>query len=98
VGRAAPFHCTTDCGTKPTPERVKVKPGLPAVTEPGAIPEMLTAGLAIVKETAEEAPPPGAPVKTVTDAEPGKAVSPAGMLAESVEELTKEVDLAEPFH
>ena len=33
VARGAPFHCTTDPGTKFDPVTVSIKPGLPAAVE-----------------------------------------------------------------
>src|SRR2546426_1024660 len=59
---------------------------------------METAGLATVKTAEAESPPPGAGVRTLTVAVPGNTVSPVGMAAVSVEELTKLVARAEPFH
>jgi hypothetical protein len=98
VARGAPFHWTTEVGSKFVPAKVKVKAAPPAVAVLGFIPEAVGVGLAIVNIWAVEVPPPGAGLKTVTLPAPGAEKSPARMAAVSVELLINEVLRLEPFH
>jgi hypothetical protein len=49
VVRAAPFHCTTEDGSKPEPATTSVKPGPPAVAVLGLMPDSWGEGLAATK-------------------------------------------------
>lgn len=86
-------------GAKP-PEACSVKSyGFPPLVDGSC--EVLTAsgeGVEIVKAEAEEVPPPGVGLKTVTCAEPSAAMSVAGMAAVRRVLLSKVVVRFEPFH
>ena len=87
VVRSAPFQRTVDAPfTNPVPFTVSVNAAPPAVVEDGfklvRVGTGLLGGL-MVKVSALEVPPPGEPVKTVTEAEPALAISLAEMLAVS---------------
>jgi hypothetical protein len=81
VVRGLPFHCTTDAASNPVPVTVKVKPAPPTVTVAGD--KELTAGTGFVSEilTAEEVPPPGVALTTVTGTLPAEAISAAVIAA-----------------
>ena len=68
------------------PVTVRVKAGPPAVAEMGERVVMLGIGLLaglMVKVWAEEVPPPGAGLKTVTEVVPAATMSVAGIAAVS---------------
>ena len=77
----APFHCTTDDGTKLAPVRVKVKLELPAASPVGDSEVSVGAGADVVVTTEKgsefEVPPPGVQLVTTTAYVPGLAWSPA---------------------
>ena len=98
VGRSDPFQRTTDPLTKFEPLTVRVKAGPPAVAEAGLMLASTGAGLMIAKATSFELPPPGAGLKTVTEAEPAPATSLAGMDAVNRLPLAKLVARLLPFH
>lgn len=81
VVRFAPFTWTTEPLTKFEPVAVKVKPGPPAVAEPGEMPVSTGTAGVTVKITAPDVPPPGAGLKTVMESAPAEAMSEAGMAA-----------------
>ena len=87
VDRAEPLKLTVEEATKLVPLTVKVNDVPPAVTGVGEIDVVVGTGLLMVKVWADEVPPPGAGVTTVTDAVPAVAISIAGTMAViSVEE------------
>lgn len=91
VVRATPFHRTEELGIKPVPVTVRVKAGPPAVAELGEMEMMVGAGLLaglMVKIRADEVPPPGAGLKTVTEAVPALRISAAEIAAFSWVEET----------
>src|SRR4030095_11585308 len=88
VARAAPFHCTTDDGTKLVPVTVSVTPAAPTPTLLGETLATVGAGFEIDSVAMPEVPPPGAGVTTVTAAEPAVARSLAAITALSVVALT----------
>src|SRR5947209_4043331 len=79
------------------PVKVRVNPALPTPTLEGERLASDGIGLVIEKVTAPEVPPPGAGFATVTEKDPGEAISLAGMLAVSCVLLMNVVDLPEPF-
>jgi hypothetical protein len=98
----SPFHCATEAATKPEPVTVSAKPGQPAGALVSESDEIAGTGLLgkglIVSVLADETPPPGAGLETVTLAMPATATSEAEMGAVSCVELTKVVGRLPPFH
>ena len=90
MGRAAPFHSTTDEATKPLPLTVRGNAAPPAVALLGASEEIAGTGLLllIVKVAALDVPPPGLGLTTVTLAVPALVMSAAGTWAVSLVALT----------
>jgi len=87
---AVPFQFATDVGIKPLPVITSEKLAPPAVTVTGVSSVMAGTGFALLmtKVTAPEVPPPGAPLKTVTLADPALAMSIAGIAAANSVALT----------
>jgi hypothetical protein len=101
VGLSAPFHRTFDVAMKLLPVTVRVKAGPPAVAELGKMEVRVGTGLLaalMVNVFAEEVPPPGVGLTTVTLAVPADAMSVAGIAAVSCEAETYVVVRANPFH
>ena len=98
VVRALPFHLTPEPATKPLPLIVNENPAPPAVIEFGFKFAIVGNGLLTVNTAADDVPPPGTGVLTVTFAVPAVAISPAGIAAVSCVALTKVVVRALPFH
>ena len=102
VVSAAPFHWTTELLTKLVPITTSVKPAPPAVAEEGesalTVGTGLFAAALIVNVRAAEVPPPGVPLKTVTEAVPAVAMSVAGTAAVNCVALPKVVTSVAPFH
>jgi hypothetical protein len=99
VVRFAPFHCTCETGKNPDPVTVNAKALDPAFTDAGRIDATVGAGFGvIVKENAEEVPPPGVGFTTVTAVVPVEARSVARIAAVNCEELTNVVARLTPFH
>ena len=98
VFRDAPFHATTVEGTNPLPLMVTLRSGEPTVAFAGLTLVMAGTGLFTVKLSAAEVPPPGAGFVTVSFAVVPFARSLAGMLACRLEDETKVVVSAAPFH
>lgn len=89
--RAPPFHRTEEPVTKLLPFTVRVNAGPPAVAELGEMEVIVGTGLLaglMVKVWAEEVPPPGAGLKTVTEVVPAATMSVAGIAAVSWPEET----------
>ena len=59
VGRAEPFHCTTEFDSNPVPVTVMMA-AVPVGTYCGEIEVIAGTGLFTVKEVPEDVPPPGA--------------------------------------
>lgn len=95
---AEPFHATAAPERKPVPFTVRVKELPPAVAVAGDNEVRVGGGLAMVKATAFEAPPPGEGLTTVTALELGDAMSAAVMLAVNCVEFTNVVVRAAPSH
>jgi hypothetical protein len=93
-----PFHVSAVDGTKPLPVTVICKSEEPAAALEGLIVVMVGAGLFTVKLTAAEVPPPGDGFSTVSFAAMPFAKSVAGIVACKLEDETKVVARAEPFH
>src|SRR3989442_544250 len=73
VARSAPFQRTTDPAMKLAPLTVRLKAGAPACADVGLMAVMFGTGFTgtvMVKLSALEVPPPGAGLKTVTEATP----------------------------
>jgi len=86
VVRSTPFHRTFDVVMKLLPVTVMVNAGPPAVAELGEMDVRVGTGLLaglMVKVWAEDVPPPGVGLKTMTLVVPGAAMSEAGMAAVS---------------
>ena len=83
VGRGEPSTCTTDPLMNPDPLTVRVKLGPNTTTVDGEMLEIEGTGLLTVNVSGDEAPPPGAGVKTVIDNKAPTARSDAGMAAVS---------------
>ena len=66
VGLGDPSHWTMLSVEKSVPFTVRVKVGLPAMAEVGAMLARTGSGLSTVKVDPAEVPPPGVGVKTVT--------------------------------
>jgi hypothetical protein len=81
----------------PAPLTVRLKSGPPAIADTGL--RVLIDGTALTMSIviALVVPPPGAGVKTVTEAEPGVAISLAEIVAVTWVLLTKVVGRSEPF-
>jgi hypothetical protein len=97
VVSGVPSHLTVDAPTNPVPVRVSVNVEAPAVTKVGEMEVSVGAGLLMLKVCAEEVPPPGVGLKTVTEAVPDAAMSEAGTVAVSEVALTNVVASAMPF-
>jgi hypothetical protein len=91
VGRALPFHCTTELDTKPEPPTNKLKVGPPTGAQLGSRRAIVGMGFVvpplIVKFNAFEVPPPGGGLVTVTIAAPAETMAAAGIAAVSWVEL-----------
>ncbi len=98
VVRLAPFHRTTEDGTKLAPLTVRVKALPPAVAVLGETLLSVGAGLRTEKLAGADVPPPGVGVTTVTAKVPAVAMSPAGIVAVSDVALPKAVARSTPFH
>ena len=98
VARGAPFHATTEDGTKPVPEMSSIAPADPARTLEGLTEVTVGTGLLIEKVAACEVPPPGAGLDTVTGANAPSSSLPAGIVAVRLVLLPKAVARATPFH
>ena len=94
----APFHVTTVDGTNPVPLMVTRRAADPTSAFAGLTPVIEGTGLFTVKLTADEVPPPGAGLCTVSFAVVPSARSVAGMVACRLDEETKVVATALPFH
>ena len=97
VVRSVPFQRTTEPETKFVPVTVKVNPAPPAWALFGDSWVNVGAGLLTVNVRAEDVPPPGAGVNTVTCAVPAGAMSAAGIAAVSCVPLTNVVVRSVPF-
>lgn len=75
VVRALPFHCTTEEETKFVPVTVMVKLAPAATAELGLSTAIAGGVCVIMKLRAEEVPPPGDELDTVTEAEPAALIS-----------------------
>lgn len=98
---SAPFHRTFDVAMKLLPVTVRVKAAPPAVAELGEIVVRVGTGLfaaLMVKLLPAETPPPGAGLKTVTEAVPAEAMSAAEIAAFSWVEEIYVVVRATAFH
>jgi hypothetical protein len=98
VVRSELLSCTFDAGTKPVPFTVSVKAGPPAETLEGDSDEIDGDGLLTENVWADEVPPPGVGVLTVTGTEAPDAMSEALIDAVSWVLLTKVVVFATLFH
>lgn len=98
VGLATPFQLTVLPLTKLVPFTVRLNAEPLTRPEVGFREVMTGVGLLTVNDAAEDVPPPGAEVKTVTEAVPPEVMSEAGIVALSVVELTKVVVRLLPFH
>ena len=101
VFRFPPFQVTVDPLTKLVPLTVRVNPCPPARPLEGRREMTVGTGLVwelMVKVAALEVPPPGGPVRTVTAAVPGNAMSMGLMVACNCVSLTKKVVRGPPFH
>lgn len=99
VGKAMPFHCTTEQGTKELPVTASVNAAAPAGTVVGDSETILGAGrfvvgVVIVKATEFDVAPG---LETETPAVPGNAASVARIEAVIWVELPKVVARGEPF-
>lgn len=92
-----PFQFTTEVLTKLVPISMSVKAELPAPAELGASEVSVGEGLLIVKVCADDVPPLGAALKTVTMALPARAMSEAGTVAVTEVPLTNVVTSGTPF-
>src|SRR5690606_38988409 len=83
VGRALPFHRTSEVSTKPVPATTSVNAPEPASTLGGFNEASDGAGFGamMVNSSASDSPPPGAGVKSVIYAVPACAMSAAGLFA-----------------
>jgi hypothetical protein len=97
VGRALPFHCTTEDDRKLVPVTVNVNAVPPAVAEFAFKDAIVGAGLLIVNVNPPDVPPPGAGLTTVTIAVPPAARSTAVMAACKLVLDTNVVVRALPF-
>jgi hypothetical protein len=97
VARAEPAQLTTEVFTKFVPFTARVKPAPPAVALFGESEVMVGFGLLIVNVSAEEAPPPGAGLVTVTGTVPALATSAAGTDAVTCALFLNVVVRGEPF-
>ena len=98
VVRGEPFQFTTEEETKLVPLTVSVKLAPPCVALDGESFVIVGAGLLMVKVFAEDVPPPGAGLLTVTKAVPAVLMSDMGTVAVRVVLLTKVVVRLAPFH
>jgi hypothetical protein len=98
VARFAPFQRTTDPLTKFDPFTVSANPNPPATALVGDIEFSKGTGLLVVKVCAPDNPPPGAGLKTVTEAVPVEAMSLAGIAAVNCPPFTNVVVRSLPFH
>jgi hypothetical protein len=98
VTRGTPFQSTTVPVTKPLPVTVSVKPAVPAIADVCDDPVNTGTALLTVNVAAEDAPPPGVALKSVTESVPAVARSASGTVAVTSVELTNAVASATPFH
>jgi hypothetical protein len=97
VTSAVPFQFTTEPLTKLVPVTVSVNVESPAVAEVGRMDVRTGAGLLTVNVCADEVPPAGRGLKTVTEKVPPTEKSDAGTVAVNDVALTNVVVKAEPF-
>ena len=98
VGRALPFHRTTEPGMKFEPVIVNANAGPPAFALDGARELMTGAGLRMLNKSEFELPPPGGGFNTDICTFPTTATSPAGIVAVNCVLLTKVVVRLFRFH
>src|SRR5437867_9614335 len=100
VARWLPFHCTMDELMKFVPVAVRVNPAPPATTLLGdrEVSVGLGFGAVIMNVCGLEVPPPGAGLRTVTEAVPAVAMSAAVICACSCVLLPNVVARWLPFH
>jgi hypothetical protein len=98
VGTGLPFHKTCELERNCVPLTVRVNAAPPTVALKGEIEVTLGVGLAIVKFTGLDRPPPGAGFCTATVAVPAELRSDAGTCAVSEVLDTCVVPSAAPFH
>ena len=101
VVRFAPFHRTTEPATKFVPVTVSVNAAEPVAVEVGVMLVNVGAGLLAaltVNVSAEEVPPPGVGLNTVTCAVPADATSAADIAAVSCVAEPNVVVRFAPFH
>ena len=91
------LSCATEVWTKLDPVMVSVKLPVPAVMVLGEIAPKTGIGFWTRKLRGDDAPPPGAGVKTVTAEVPTKAISLVEMVAVNEVELLTVVGRAAPF-
>lgn len=93
-----PFHCTTETSLKFVPVTVSENPAEPASAEFCESEPNVGNGSSIVNVTAEDVPPPGAGLNTVTEAVAAVRMSAAGTAAINWVALVNVVTSAAPFH
>ena len=98
VTRERVFHLITDPAMKLLPLAVNVNVAAPAVTEVGAMEVNNGEGFEIVKVDADDVPPPGVGLNTVTLAVPGVSTSDDCTVAVSCVVLIKDVTRERLFH
>jgi len=91
VVRLPPSKLTVEDALKPVPVTVIVKPESPTVLVSGEMLEVVGTGLLTVKVCAFEAPPPGVGLTTVTEWVPAVVRSAVKIVAETLEDETKDV-------
>lgn len=97
VGRAAPFHITTELASNPVPVMLIVAEP-PGGTYRGEIALIAGAGLFTVNDAWVDVPPPGAGFSTVIALDELPAISAAGTTAVNCVALTNVVLSDVPFH
>jgi hypothetical protein len=98
VLRLAPFHWTTEAGSKLAPATVRVKAGPPATAAVGLMLDSPGAGSATVKAAWEDVPPPGGGLKIAILSTAGAMMSPEVIATFRVELLMNVVVRLDPFH
>jgi hypothetical protein len=98
VVRLEPFHCNADVLRKFVPVTVSVNAAPPTVALAGLRLVIEGAGLLIMKESADDMPPPGEGFTTITLAVPADVMSAAVIAAVTIVLLTNVVVRIEPFH
>ena len=93
VGRALPFHCTTESGAKPEPARLIVAAWLISTVD-GCMPVSTGAGEVTEKTVAVDWPPPGAGFTTASETDAAALNSVGGTTAFSSVALTNVVTSA----